>query len=50
MNDNNEEYLLEMNHITKQFPGVLASNDVSLKVKKGEVHSLLGENGAGSQP
>ena len=47
MNDNNEEYLLEMNHITKQFPGVLALNDVSLKVKKGEVHSLLGENGAG---
>lgn len=47
MYDNNEEYLLEMDHITKQFPGVLALNDVSLKVKKGEVHSLLGENGAG---
>ncbi len=47
MHDNMEEYLLEMEHITKQFPGVLALDDVSLHVKKGEVHSLLGENGAG---
>ena len=38
---------LEMNHITKRFPGVLALNDVSISVEKGEIHALLGENGAG---
>lgn len=42
-----EEYLLEMEHIRKEFPGVLALNDVSLKVRPGTVHSLMGENGAG---
>lgn len=36
-----------MNHIRKEFPGVLALKDVSLQVKAGEVHALLGENGAG---
>lgn len=41
------EYRLEMNHITKHFGGVKALTDVSLKVKKGEVHALIGENGAG---
>ncbi len=40
------DFLL-MQHITKRFPGVLALDDVSLSVKKGEVHALLGENGAG---
>ena len=39
--------VLEMNAITKRFPGVLALDDVSFSVKKGEVHILLGENGAG---
>ncbi len=39
--------ILEMKHITKRFPGVLANNDVNLSVEKGEVHTLLGENGAG---
>lgn len=39
--------ILEMNHICKQFPGVLANDDVCLKVEQGEVHTLLGENGAG---
>ncbi|MDC7233892.1 MAG: sugar ABC transporter ATP-binding protein [Spirochaetales bacterium] len=39
--------LLEMKNIRKQFPGVLALDDVSLDVKSGEVHALLGENGAG---
>lgn len=41
------EYLLEMNHITKIFPGVKALDDVSLKVRAGTVHALMGENGAG---
>lgn len=41
------EYLLEMNHISKSFPGVKALQDVSLKVKPGSVHALVGENGAG---
>ena len=39
--------ILEMRHIYKQFPGVLANADVCLTVEQGEVHTLLGENGAG---
>ncbi len=38
---------LEMTGITKQFPGVLANDDVSFAIKRGEIHALLGENGAG---
>lgn len=41
------EYILEMKHITKRFASVVANEDVSLNVRKGEVHALLGENGAG---
>lgn len=41
------EYVIEMNHITKQFGTFKANDDVTLKVKKGEIHALLGENGAG---
>ncbi|MGE5613898.1 MAG: sugar ABC transporter ATP-binding protein [Bacillota bacterium] len=41
------EYLLEMHHITKVFPGVKALDDVSFNLKPGEVHVLIGENGAG---
>ncbi|MDO5734745.1 MAG: sugar ABC transporter ATP-binding protein [Eubacteriales bacterium] len=41
------EYVLEMNHIDKSFPGVKALQDVSLKVRPGTVHALVGENGAG---
>src|SRR5450756_1007318 len=42
-----DDYILEMNHITKEFPGVKALNDVSFNVKRGEMHALVGENGAG---
>lgn len=41
------EYAIEMQGITKQFPGVLALNDVTFRVKPGSVHALMGENGAG---
>ena len=39
--------LLEMRHISKEFPGVKALDDVSLTVRPGTVHALMGENGAG---
>ena len=39
--------LLQMEHISKSFPGVKALDDVSLTVKAGTVHALMGENGAG---
>jgi len=42
-----ENYLLEMNNISKDFPGVKALDDVSIKLHKGEVFALVGENGAG---
>lgn len=41
------EYILEMNHISKSFPGVKVLDDVTLQVRPGEVHALMGENGAG---
>jgi methyl-galactoside transport system ATP-binding protein len=47
MSGTNVTHLLEMINITKRFPGVLALNNVSLKVKAGTVHALMGENGAG---
>lgn len=42
-----EEYIVEMRHITKRFPGIIANDDVSFGIRKGEVFALLGENGAG---
>lgn len=42
-----ENYIIEMLHITKEFPGIIANNDITLQLKKGEIHALLGENGAG---
>lgn len=41
------EYILEIENLTKDFPGVRALDHVSLRVRKGEIHSLCGENGAG---
>jgi len=40
-------YIIEMRNITKEFPGIIANDDVTLQLKKGEIHALLGENGAG---
>ena len=42
-----EDYVIEMLHITKEFPGIRANDDVTLQLKRGEIHALLGENGAG---
>ncbi len=41
------DYILEMQGITKEFPGVKALDDVNFKVRRGEIHCLVGENGAG---
>ena len=41
------DIILEMNNITKEFPGVKALDNVNLKVKRGTIHALVGENGAG---
>lgn len=41
------DYILELKGITKIFPGVKALNNVQFQLKKGEVHALMGENGAG---
>ena len=41
------EYVIEMLNITKEFPGIKANDDITLQLKKGEIHALLGENGAG---
>ena len=42
-----EDYVIEMLNITKEFPGIIANDDITLRLKKGEIHALLGENGAG---
>lgn len=41
------EYVIEMNNIRKEFPGIVANDNITLQVKQGEIHALLGENGAG---
>ena len=41
------EYAIEMLNITKVFPGIIANDDITLTLKRGEIHALLGENGAG---
>ena len=45
--DKTPSYVIEMLHITKEFPGIKANDDITLQLKKGEIHALLGENGAG---
>ncbi len=42
-----ENYAIEMLNITKRFPGIIANDNITLQLKKGEIHALLGENGAG---
>lgn len=42
-----EQYAIEMLNITKKFPGIVANDNVTLQLRKGEIHALLGENGAG---
>ena len=44
------KFVVEMLTIRKEFPGVVANDDISLQLKPGEIHALLGENGAGSLP
>lgn len=41
------EYVVEMQNIRKEFPGIVANDNITLSLKKGEIHALLGENGAG---
>lgn len=41
------DYIVEMNGITKKFPGIVANSDITVKIKQGEIYALLGENGAG---
>ena len=43
----NSEYAIEMVNITKRFPGIIANDNVTLQLRRGEIHALLGENGAG---
>ncbi len=41
------DYIIEMLNITKEFPGIIANDNITLRLRKGEIHALLGENGAG---
>lgn len=45
--NNGSEYIIEMRNITKEFPGIKANDNITLQLKRGEIHALLGENGAG---
>ena len=42
-----EQFAIEMLNITKRFPGIVANDNITLQLKRGEIHALLGENGAG---
>ncbi len=41
------EYIVEMRNITKRFPGIVANDNITIQIKKGEIYAILGENGAG---
>ena len=45
--EHENDYVIEMLHITKEFPGIKANDDITLQLRRGEIHALLGENGAG---
>ena len=45
--NHDNDYIIEMLHITKEFPGIKANDDITLQLRRGEIHALLGENGAG---
>ena len=47
VNSTGQTYALDMQKVSKRFPGTLAVDKVDFRVKKGEVHALMGENGAG---
>ena len=42
-----QQYAIEMLNITKRFPGIVANDNITLQLRRGEIHALLGENGAG---
>ena len=42
------EYVVELKNITKRFPGVIALKNMSIGIRPGEIHGLIGENGAGT--
>ena len=46
-NSTEQPYAIEMRNITKVFPGIVANDNITLQLRKGEIHALLGENGAG---
>lgn len=46
-NNVSQPFILEMEHVTKEFPGVVALDDVSFRIRTGEIHGICGENGAG---
>ena len=42
-----DDFVIEMRNITKTFPGIKANDNITLQLRRGEIHALLGENGAG---